>query len=72
MSNSSSNIKPSIKMINYSIAVDLVYRTLVILLLSLIALLLWNMDWSIRQVSTIADSINDTLNNTTLEIEYED
>lgn len=59
-------------MINYSIAVDLVYRTLVILLLSLIALLLWNMDWSIRQVSTIADSINDTLNNTTLEIEYED
>lgn len=62
--------------IKYTNALDLVYKIIVVLLLSLNALLLASiLNQSTKDQELNADklqSINDSLNNITIQVEYED
>ena len=75
--NNPSNTKPSSYMkIKYTNALDLVYKIIVVLLLSLNALLLASiLSQSTKDQELNASrlqSINDSLNNITIQVEYED
>lgn len=60
--------------INYALAVDLVYKTIVILLLGLIATLLWTIEWNDTNntiaVQNMYNGLVEEINNIEIEIEY--
>lgn len=67
-----SNTEPNNDIMNYLIYTELLYKFLVILLLSLMSILLWRADLYQQEFVNIGYDINDSLNNINIEIEYED
>lgn len=60
--------------INYALAVDLVYKTIVVLLLGLIATLLWTIEWNGTNntiaVQNMYNGLVEEINSIEIEIEY--
>lgn len=60
--------------INYGLAVEFVYKTIVILLLGLIATILWTIEWNdtnnTMAVKNMYDGLVEEINSIEIEIEY--